>query len=100
MAERGQVNADLMGAPGVEVTAQECMPACSLDHRIPRACEPPAADDGHPLALVWVSPNRPFELTRLLLHAPQHDGHVGAAERAVLELRRQRSVTHVIAGDG
>ena len=51
MAQRGEMHADLVGAPGIEVTAQECMPAPSLDHLITSAGEPPPADHRHPLAL-------------------------------------------------
>jgi hypothetical protein len=85
--QRGEVHADLMRSPGVEVTAQESMPMASFDHLVPRSRESPAADHRHPLPLVWVTPDRPFELASIILHASTHDRHVGAAERAVLELR-------------
>src|ERR1019366_6512614 len=85
--------------PGIEVTAQECMPVPSPDHLVPRPGKTAAGDDGHPLPLPRIPPDRSFELARVLFDVSSHNGHVRAAERAVLELRRKRTVARVVAGD-
>src|SRR6266536_2615904 len=82
--ERGEVDADLMGAAGVEVTAQKRMSSLTFDDLIARAREAAARDHCHSLALLWVTADRPFELSRVVLHAALHDREVRPAERAVL----------------
>src|SRR5471032_251077 len=99
MAQRRQMHADLMGSPGVEVTAQECMPAPSLDHLVPSSREPPTAHDRHPFAFLRVTPDGPLELARLLLDATPNDRHVGAAERAVFQLCGQGPMANIVARD-
>src|SRR5450759_5296567 len=99
MAQRGQVHADLVRAAGVEITAQESMAATPAGHLVASPGEAAAADDGHPFALLWVSSDRPLELSSVIPNAPAHDRHVRAAERAVLQLRCQCPVAPVVARD-
>src|SRR6202035_2881064 len=82
---------------GVEVTAQESMAATPLDDLVAGPCVTPAADHRHPLSLLGVASDRPFELTSVGFQAAANDRHVGAAERAVFELRRKGAVAHVVA---
>ena len=99
VSERGEVDPDLVGAASVEVTAQKRMGSLSLDDLVTGPREAAARDYGHPLALLRVTADRPFELSRVVLHAALHDREVRPAERAVLELGRQRPVALVIARD-
>ena len=62
MAERREVDPDLVRPAGVEVTAQKRMGSPPLDDRVARAGEAPALDDGHPLALLGMPANRALEL--------------------------------------
>src|SRR6202162_6678301 len=88
-----------MCAAGVEGTAQESMAAAALAYLVsgPRVATP--ADDCHPLALPGIPADGPLELTRVALQQSSDDRHVGAAVRAVLELRRKRSVARVVTRD-
>src|SRR5438034_8043888 len=83
VAERGEVDADLVSPPGVEVTAHECISTFSLDDLVASAGEAAALDDGHPLALPRIPADRSFELARAGLDHPADDGEVCAAERTV-----------------
>src|SRR5256885_1516614 len=97
MAERGEVNADLVGAPGVEVTAHECISTFSLNDLVAGAGESAALDHGHPLALLRMPADRSLELTRICLDDSTDDRQVRAAERAVAELRGERAMRPVVA---
>src|SRR5579859_1618783 len=88
MPERGQVDADLVGASGVEVTAHECMRALPLDDLVSRTREPALRDHRHPLALLRVTPDGPLELAGLRTHNTPRDCEVRAAQRAPAQLRR------------
>src|ERR1700704_6260691 len=99
MSQGREVHSDLMRAAGVEITAQESMPGSPFDHLIARAREAASADHRHPLPFLRIAPDRPLELSRLILHATAHDGQVGAAERAVLKLSRKGSMAYVVARD-
>src|SRR2546423_14264562 len=92
MAERSEVDADLVGAPGVQVTAHECMRAPSLDHLVAGARKTPARDDGHALPLARMAADGTLELSGDTLHRAANDCLVGAAPGADTELRRQRPV--------
>ena len=88
-----------MGAAGVEVTAQKRMGSLPLDDLVARARESAARDHGHALALARVSPDRPLQLSGIVLQPAPDDGKIGPAERAIPELRRKGSVAHIIARD-
>src|SRR3989440_10884170 len=99
VAERGEMDADLVGAPGVQVTAHERMGSLALDDLVAGPREPAAGDDGHALALFGMAPDGSLELTRVLLDTAGDYGQVGAAQRTILQLGRQRPVARVVAGD-
>ena len=99
MAERREVDADLVGAPGVEVTAQECMRAPLFDHLVPRARKPPAFDHRHALAILRMAADRALQLSRSRLDLSTHDREVSAAEGPIAELRAQVAVAGVVARD-
>src|SRR5712691_12882214 len=84
--EGREVDADLVRAPGVEITAHECISTFSLDDLVSRAGEATALDHRHPLALFRVPADRSLQLARPGLDDPTHDREVRAAERAVAEL--------------
>ena len=96
MAERRQVDADLMRATGVEVTAQECMRAPFFDHLVPRARKPSALDHRHALAIPGVAADRAFELAGVRLHGTPNDGQIRAAQAAVFQLRGQGAMRDVV----
>src|SRR2546422_1643337 len=91
------MHADLMRAPGVEVTAQECMCAALLDDRVPSARIPTACHHRHALAIFRVATYRAFELARVGVEAPARDRQVGAAQRPIAQLRAQGVVAGVVA---
>lgn len=97
MPQCGEVYTDLVSPPGVEFTADESMPGSSFDHLVSRPREPAAADDGHSLPVFGVTSDWPFELTGVVRDPSANDGHVRATQRAILQLRRERSVAHVVA---
>src|SRR5439155_19304774 len=99
IAERGEMDADLVSATGVEVTAQQRMGWLPVDDLVPRASKPPARDHGHALALPRMTADRPLELSGLVAHAAAHDREIGPAQRTVAELRRQRAVASAVPGD-
>src|SRR5437868_10979523 len=99
VTERGEMDPDLMGSPGVEVTAQKRMGSLALDDLVPRPREPAARDDGHALALFRMAPNGSLELAGVVLDPAGDYGQVGTAERTVLQLGRQRPVARVVARD-
>src|SRR4029077_18046055 len=97
VTERREMNADLMRASGLEVTAQECMRAAPLDDLISGARKPAAGDDRHSLAILRVTADGAFELTRIRLEAAASDRQVCAAQRAVAELRRKGAMAGIVA---
>src|SRR5207247_9069445 len=99
MAERREVDANLMRPPGVEVTAQESMPAPSLDHLVTGARETAALHHRHAQPVLGVAADRTFQLAGRGLETPERDGEIGAAERSVLELGRKSSVARIVSGD-
>ena len=99
VSESGEVDTDLMRAPGVEVTAQKGMGSFAFEDGVPSARETTARDHGHPLSLPRMASDRAFELARVGLHLAARDGDIRAAERAVAELRRESAVRGVVARD-
>ena len=93
------MDADLVRATGVEVTAQQRMGSLPVDDLVARASKPTARDHGHALALARMTADRPLELSGLVSHAAAHDREIGPAQSAIAQLRRQRPVTAVIPGD-
>jgi len=81
------VNANLVCAAGFEITAQECMPAPSLDHLVTRSREAAAGDHRHSQPVFWMPPDRALQLARVRFEAPERDRQVRAAQRPVAELR-------------
>src|SRR5207244_10124913 len=73
MAERREMDANLVRAPGVQITAQECMRAALFDHLVARARKPPAFDHRHALAILRMAADRPFQLSRSRLDRSTHD---------------------------
>src|SRR5690242_15537218 len=98
MAHRGQVNADLVRSPGVEVTTQKRMGSLPLDDPVAGARVPAAGDDGHPLALAWVPADRSLQLARVVLHPAARDGEICTAQGPVSQLRGEGTVRAVVAG--
>src|SRR5581483_164362 len=99
MAERGEVDTDLVRPPGVELTTQQSMVPLSFQDGVPGARVPAAFDDGHPLAVLRVPADRAFELPGVRLQPAPNYGEVRAAQRAVAQLRRQRAMTCIVARD-
>jgi hypothetical protein len=73
------------------------MTGSTLDHLIPRACGAPTLDDGHPEALPGVPADRTIQDAGTWRRLSPDDGKVGAPERPLGELRRQRTVGRVVA---
>src|ERR1700674_6017858 len=65
MTQRRQVHANLVRPAGFEITAQECMPAPSLDHLITRTSEAAASDHRHSQPVLRMPANRSLELARV-----------------------------------
>ena len=86
MTESRQVNADLVGPAGVEVTAHERMVSLPFHDLVAGPCEATARDHRHPLAFPRITADRSLELPRLRLHATPDDREIGTAQRAVREL--------------
>src|SRR5207249_8355029 len=99
VVERREMDPDLVGAAGVEITAQKRMGSLSLNDLVTGPREAAAGDHRHPFSFLGVTADRPFQLSRFVLHGALHDREVRAAERAVLELGSQRSVALVVAPD-
>src|SRR5258708_34017500 len=98
VGEGREVDADLVRAPGVEITAHECISTFSLDDLVARAGEATTLDHRHPLALLRVPADRSFELARTGLDDTADDRQVGAAEGAIAELGGECAMRPVIAG--
>src|SRR5207253_10816619 len=79
IAERGEMDADLVRATGVEVTAQQRMASLPVDDLVAGASKPTARDHGHALALARMTADRPLELSGLVSHAAAHDREIGPA---------------------
>src|SRR5713101_8574099 len=98
VAEGCQVDADLVRAPGVEITAHECISTFSLDDLVAGAGEATTLDHRHPLALLRIPADRPLELARRGVDDSADARQVRAAERAVAELGGECAMRLVIAG--
>src|SRR5438046_9747422 len=100
VAERGEVDTDLVRSAGVEVTAQKGMGPLPLDDLVPRPCVTAAGDHRHALALSRMPSNRTLELAGIVLDPALGDGEVSPAQGPVLELARTPPVGHIVAADG
>src|SRR5437762_2823958 len=98
VSKRGEMYADLVRAPGVQVTAQECMRAPSLEHCVPGASETPCSHHGHALAIPRMPADWTLELSGLRFDDPAHYRLVGAAQRPIAQLRGQGPVRHIVSG--
>ncbi len=76
MTERRKVHADLVRAPGVEITAQECMRAAFLNDFVSRSRKPSSGDDRHSLAIFRVAADRAFQLAGVGLETSASDRQV------------------------
>src|SRR5579864_7548087 len=99
MTERGEVDPDLVGPAGVEVTTQKRMAAPSLDDGVTRARIAPAAHDRHAFAILRMPPDGALQLACVVVHAAAHDGEVDPAESPIAELRRESAMARVVARD-
>ncbi len=97
MAQRRQVNANLVRAARVEVTAQKRMGSSPFDDLVARPRESTSRNHRHPFALSRVAADRPFQHARVGLDAAPHDGKVGATQSAVAQLRGQHAMGDIVA---
>src|SRR5258708_37624760 len=86
VAEGREVDADLVRAPGVEITAHECISTFSLDDLVASAGEATTLDHRHTLPLLSVPAERSFALTRPGLDDTAHDRHLVAAAGVIAAL--------------
>src|SRR6202165_3347850 len=84
MAQRGEVDADLVRPPCVKITAQKRMVLPLLNDRVPRARKPASRHDSHSLPFAGMPADRTFELAGVVFQAPSRGGEVGPSPRAVL----------------
>jgi len=99
VTERGQVNADLVRAACIELTAQKRMGSLPLDDLVARSGEAPARDHRHPFALSRMAADRTLEVARVVIDPSPDDGEISPAQRAVLELSGKVAMAHIVARD-
>src|SRR5712692_2641483 len=96
VTERREVHADLMGAAGIEVTAQECMRAALFDDLVTRARKAAAGNHRHALAILRMPADRALQLARVRCKATSRDGQVRPGQGPVAELRREGAMAGVV----
>src|SRR5207245_5384839 len=90
VAERGEVDAELMGPPGLRTQAQQRRPRQPLEDLELRDRGPwPPAAQAHPLPLVRMAPDRPVDDPARPRDASVHQSKVGFLDRALAELSRE-----------
>jgi len=96
MAQRRQVQPDLVSPAGFQIALDECMAAAALDRLDPGASWSATLHDRHAQAIAWVAADGPLD--HLLDREPTpHNCQVGAGQGAVCQLRCERSMSLVRA---
>ena len=91
MTDRGQVDANLMGAPCFQTACQQ-RPVCAVfDHGVMRRCRLAIGRNRHALAIPGVASNRCFDRA-VVINDTVDNGGIGPADRSRLHLAYQVSV--------
>src|SRR5437899_4787447 len=99
-AEELEMDADLVGAPGVQDGLGQCRPAQTLQHAIAGSgLAPRFIVDRHPLAMRAMPGNRGSNLALLALHFTTNNRMIDLIDLSAGKLGRERQVRFVIFGN-
>lgn len=99
VADVGEMDADLMSTPAVEVDIELAAPRKATDNAQVGHGGSPGVNDRHALTVAVIPANGRVDARRLLGEAAVHQRPVAASQGATLQLRREMAVGTLSLGD-